>query len=341
MDLQKARETRRNTPGKQDEGTEGPLDTYGSSGHSNEFGQNDKNAHRKPAPTNNTNKRPQHKYPRRISPTPAARPSGAQPPSSKAMGIPRALDLSARDQKLLLVAKRHPPVTKRTLSELDLPCIMSNINLRMDANFDRDLHFKPDLDGDKGKRKRKEAADYWGALAAEIAIYNFNAACGTSVAAGETDGEQEFDPRLPVMFETLQDILKTLVPERDHASVVQNLEVSLLMQQIRRGVLDMVGVASWLATLLKTHCAPMRDEWADRMVKQISLALESQDALGVVNGLQTLFAILEAMKLVWHIARLFLENVTDKECRMWQITRSAHFEHSLSKILFPSYRSTS
>lgn len=307
MDLQKTKETRRNTPGKQDEGTERPLSAFGSNGRSNEYAQSDTNAHRKQAPTSNTNKRPQPKNPRRISPTPAARPSGVQPPSSKAIGIPRALNLSARDHKLLLAAKRHPPVTKRTLSELDLPCIMSNINLRMDANFDRDLHFKPDLDGEKGKRKRKEAADYWGALAAEITIYNFNAACKMGAAARKMDGEQEFEPRLPAMFETLQDILKTLVPERDHPSVMQNLEVSLLMQQVRKGVLDMVGVASWLATLLKTHCAPMRDEWADRMVKQISLALESQDALGVVGGLQTLFAILEAMKLVWHIARPFLE----------------------------------
>lgn len=304
MDLQRTKETRRNTPGKQEEGTEGPLNAYGSNGRSNDFTQNEATAHSKAAaPTGTTSKRPQHKNPRRISPTPAVRPSGVQPPSSKAMGIPKALQMSARDQKLLLVAKRHPPVTKRTLSELDLPCIMSNINLRMDANFDRDLHFKPDLDGEKGKRKRREAADYWSALAAEITIYNFYAAFGTDITnstAGERDSEQEFEPRLPVMFETLQDILKTLVPERDHPSVMQNLEVPLLMQQIRKGVLDMVGVASWLATLLKTHCAPMRDEWADRMVKQISSALESQDPVGVVNGLQTLFAILEAMKLVWH-----------------------------------------
>jgi hypothetical protein len=100
------------------------------------------------------------------------------------------------------------------------------------------------------------------------------------------------------MFETLQDVLKTLVPERDHPAVTQNLEVTLLMQQVRKGVLDMVGIASWLARLLKTHCAPMRDEWADRMVEQISSGSESQDSMEIVRGLQTLFAILEAMKLV-------------------------------------------
>lgn len=310
MDLQRAKETRREAPGKQEEGREGGLDTYGGSGRSNEFAQNDADTHSKPGPgpatttnqrSQTTTKLPLHRNnPRRISSPAAPRSTGASPPSSKATGIPGALGLSSRDQRLLLAAKRYPPVTKKTLSELDLPCIMSNINLRMDANFDRDLHFKPDLDGEKGKRKRKEAADYWDALAAEISVYSFYAAVGGTEAA-EKNGEQpeqQFEPRLPVMFETLQDILKTLVPERDHPDVMQHLEVSLLMQQIRKGVLDMVGVATWLAALLKTHCAPMRDEWADRMVKQISSALQAQDSRGIVTGLQTLFAILEAMKLV-------------------------------------------
>jgi hypothetical protein len=181
---------------------------------------------------------------------------------------------------------------------------MSNINLRMDANFDRDLHFKPDLDGEKGRRKRKDSADYWDSMTSEITIYNFQAAQPESTEAGDSSssprgsGKRTFEPRLPGMFETLQEVIKTLVPERDHPSVMQNLEVSLLMQQVRKGVLDMVALAGWLAALLKTHCAPMRDEWADRMVEQITDGSQSQDPKEIVNGLQTLFAILEAMKLV-------------------------------------------
>ncbi|KAK1143092.1 Protein SOSEKI 1 [Aspergillus melleus] len=215
------------------------------------------------------------------------------------MKIPEALNVGAKEQRLLVAAKRHPPVTKNTLSELDLPCIMSNINLRMDANFDRDLHFKPDLDGEKGRRKRKEATDYWEAMAVEITVYGYYAAHGEDNTSRDVpvDRRESFEPRLPAMFETLQEVLKTLVPERDHPSVMQNLEVALLMQQIQKGVLDMVGVARWLAALLKTHCAPMRDEWADTMVEQISSGSRSQNSTEVVSGLQTLFAILEAMKL--------------------------------------------
>ncbi|EAW25401.1 TCP11 family protein [Aspergillus fischeri NRRL 181] len=294
MDLQKTKEASRNAPGKEEEGTGCPLEAYNGSRHSIDSLETDSLDHRDATKHKNSGKDST-----RTDQPCSAMPPTLPPPSSEAMKIPKALELSAKQHKLLQEAKRYPPVTKRTLSELDLPCIMSNINLRMDANFDRDLHFKPDLDGEKGRRKRKEAGDYWEAMAAEIAIYAFcaNQTEDTTNDDQQDDLPQTFEPRLPAMFETLQDVLKTLVPERDHPAVTQNLEVALLMQQVRKGVLDMVGIANWLARLLKTHCAPMRDEWADRMVEQISSGSESQDSMEIVRGLQTLFAILEAMKL--------------------------------------------
>ncbi|EAU34552.1 conserved hypothetical protein [Aspergillus terreus NIH2624] len=307
MDLQKTKEARRDAPAKQEEGTEGPLNAYGGKAHSKDSPKNDSLDHRDANDSKTSTvvdrRRSSAKFTyddgaRRASIPSLPTASPASSPSSKTMDIPPALGLGQKEQKLLLSAKRYPPVTKSTLSELDLPCIMSNINLRMDANFDRDLHFKPDLDGEKGRRKRKEAADYWEAMAVEITIYAFGAAHQMgNITEGSSEPRQMFEPRLPAMFETLQDVLKTLVPERDHPSVMQNLEVALLMQQIQKGVLDMVGVAKWLAALLKTHCAPMRDEWADRMVTQITSGSQSQDSFEIVRGLQTLFAILEAMKL--------------------------------------------
>ncbi|KAJ5579164.1 hypothetical protein N7450_008031 [Penicillium hetheringtonii] len=306
MDLQGTKEAR-----TQEEGADGPLDAYGAgSGRSKEYHKSEGRDSRHETPANVhplRRRQPGFSYPhgaRSSAPsTKTSRPRDPSP-SPEAIDIPQNLGLSSRDQRQLRKANRHPPVTKKTLSELDLPCIMSNINLRMDANFDRDLHFKPDLEGEKGRRKRKEAADYWDSMASEIAIYAFQAA--QAAQSGETDdasstsresGKRTFEPRLPGMFETLQEVIKTLVPERDHPSVMQNLEVSLLMQQVRKGVLDMVALAEWLAALLKTHCAPMRDEWADKMVEQITEGFQSQDPKEIVNGLQTLFAILEAMKL--------------------------------------------
>lgn len=305
MDLQGTKEAR-----TQDEGADGPLEAYGASTRrSKEYHKNEgRDSHPHDNPTNIQPLRRQQspfayaaRGPQTASPAASAvaRPREPSPPSLEAMTIPNGLGLSSRDQRLLSRARRYPPVTKRTLSELDLPCIMGNINLRMDANFDRDLHFKPDLDGEKGKRKRKEAADYWDAMAVEIMIYSFRASHSDAGEVRWSGGTRRtFEPRLPAMFETLQDVIKSLVPECDLPSIAQNLEVPLLMQQIRKGVLDMVALATWLGALLKTHCAPMRDEWADRMVEQIAKGSRLQDPRQIIFGLQTLFAILEAMKLV-------------------------------------------
>ncbi|KAL4785721.1 T-complex protein 11-domain-containing protein [Aspergillus varians] len=313
MDLQKAKEARRGAPGKQDEGAECPLKPYNGNGHSKDSPKNDSLSHdpdtRNATESGTRGRRPQKDgfYPQNNTHQPSPAPSssssralqGGRSPSSKAITIPSALGLGPKERGVLVTANRYPPVTKGTLSELDLPCIMQNINLRMDANFDRDLHFQPDLGGEKGRKKMRDDRDYWDAMAAEISVYAFCASVGIDNKPEDCFDNEEpsFEPRLPGLFETLQEVLKTLVPERDHPNIMQNLEVALIMQQIQKGVLDMVGIAKWLAALLKTHCAPMRDALADSMVKQVSLGSQSQDAMEIVRGLHTLFSLLEAMKL--------------------------------------------
>lgn len=336
MEFRGTRKATRNAHSKTEEGSECPLDACGgataaaaAAGGDNTRAKdyldkksvnNRRNSHKTEDPLLGNKKNHRHSvtspkanaynhahgHGNKSSPPPTRNQPVSSQSSPKAVHIPAAMGLSNRECRILRTAREKPPVTRRSLSELDLPCIMTNINLRMDANFDSDLHFKPDLDGEKGKRKRTEAAGFWEAMAIEISIYGFCAAQGVDACGhgrrgdciGGDDCEQTFQPRLPSMFEALQDILRTLISERDHPSVLQNLEVPLLMQQVHKGVLDMVGLANWLAALLKTHCAPMRDEWADQMVEQISLGSRKQDSQEVVAGLQTLFAILEAMKLV-------------------------------------------
>lgn len=293
MDLHGTEEAR-----TQEEGAEGPLDTYGgASGRSNE--RRDSHSHDTPS-----NVRPH----RRRGPAAFEYPPGSgqtaviteriPTPSRQAITIPRALNLTARDERLARKARRNPPVTKKTLSELDLACIMSNINLRMDANFDRDLHFKPDLGGEKGQRKLKEGKEYWQAIATEIATYQYYKENPTEpMYSSEESPLRTFEPRLPAMFIALDDIIKTLVPERDHELVTENLDMTLLMQEIRHGQLDMVSLSEWIAKLLKTHCAPLRDGMADEMVKLVTGGQEEADPLLIAEGLKTLFALLETMKL--------------------------------------------
>ena len=99
------------------------------------------------------------------------------------------------------------------------------------------------------------------------------------------------------MFETIRDIIKTLVPERDQATVSERLDVAMIMQEISKGVFDLMSLAQWLAALLKAHCAPMRDEWIDQMVVATQKGVDEGCQKRIVLGLRQLFGILEAMKL--------------------------------------------
>ncbi|KAI1908571.1 Protein SOSEKI 1 [Ophidiomyces ophidiicola] len=220
-------------------------------------------------------------------------------PTTMGVPVPSRMSLDERSLQLLQSAERLPPVTKGTLSELDLDHILRNINLRVDVNFDRDLHFRP-VDGKKGQEKRRLAEGYWEAVALEISIYTY---MGSPEGRKDNDNSRTnepqayFEPRLPGMLETLKDVLWTLVPERDHMGIAENLDIPFIMQQVEKGVLDITGLFLWLAELLKSHCAPMRDQWADQMVNEIQGGFASMDMAKAVQGIKTLFCILEAMKL--------------------------------------------
>lgn len=196
-----------------------------------------------------------------------------------------------------MTAAKLPPVTRNTLRELDLNWIMHNINLHVDVNYDHDLHFMP-IQGPDGEQKRQDAKKYWLALAIEFRIYQHNLSdCPCQRIAVVTT---IFCPRLPIMFETLKELLETLVPDRDHPKIAENLDIPLLMQQVRKGILDIVRLSQWIAELLKSHCAPMRDEWADDMAAKIEDGYMKSDMDLIVDGLEKLFGFLEAMKLVRH-----------------------------------------
>ncbi|KAH7389565.1 T-complex protein 11-domain-containing protein [Phaeosphaeria sp. MPI-PUGE-AT-0046c] len=198
-------------------------------------------------------------------------------------------------------ASELPPITKLSLSELDIQHIITNVRLRHDVNFDRDLSFRPNLDGSKGQQKKKATTQYWRALEAELELYT-RLFQGTPTPKIQDDERwatlvSHAQRRIPTMFRTIQDVLKSLVPERDHARVDEHLDVSMLMQEIQRGICDLVRLAEWLAQLLKEHCAPMRDGIVDSMVAVIRAGVVEHSSTRIVDGLRELFGILETMKL--------------------------------------------
>lgn len=201
------------------------------------------------------------------------------------------------------VASLVPPITHESLGELDIARIINNPKLRHDVNFDRELHFRPNTDGSRGKIKQQTSRDYWDALTAELILYNQVGA--RLLQCDNLLGQEQFvrmmemaQKRMPGILETVKEVLKSLVPERDQARVNDRLDIPVIMQQISKGVFDLMDLAQWLSKLLKDHCAPMRDEWIDRMVEMTQQGVVEGSPHGIVEGMRELLSILESMKLV-------------------------------------------
>ena len=199
---------------------------------------------------------------------------------------------------LLQQATTMPPVTPETLRELDLQWIQNNINLRVDVHYDYDLHFMP-ISGQRGEEKRTEAQIFWRALEIEMRVHHHNCLGPCAKCSWKPAGTTvfTFNQRLPAMFSNLEALLLILVPNNEHRRVSDALDVNLLMQQIEKGVLDVVRLSRWLSDLLTTHCAPIRDEWAYEMTSKISEGVQQNDMSSMVAGLEKLFSFCEAMKL--------------------------------------------
>lgn len=185
----------------------------------------------------------------------------------------------------------EPPVTKTTLSELDVNKIIHNPKLRHDINFDPELHFRPNLDGEKGRRKQHKADQFWASLKKQLTLFVTDR--DTFVSTYGEDAQW----CLPRLLRAVKDIIQTLVPSRDRRHLSEGLNVDLLIQQFNRGVADLEKLASWLSSVLKLHCAPMRDEWVDEMYRELSNGNRTNDINELVKGMRSLLSVLEAMKL--------------------------------------------
>lgn len=169
--------------------------------------------------------------------------------------------------------------------------IIHNPKLRHDINFDPELHFRPNLDGEKGRKKQERANQFWKAMKEELSLFITDRP-GFYAKHGESD-----DWTLPSLLKAVKDIIQTLVPQRDRQFLDEGLNVELLMQQFHKGIADLEKLALWLSLVLKSHCAPMRDEWVDTMYTQLSHGNRDSDLDQLVTGMRSLLSVLEAMKL--------------------------------------------
>lgn len=182
-----------------------------------------------------------------------------------------------------------PPINLQCLKEIDLQEIVKNPQLRHDIIFDPLLQFRPNLDGERGVKKRQISDSYWNDIETELIIYMnqpslFNYHC----------------TRLVPLFDTLRDILLTIVPQREYQQIMNILDTGLNVQSlVKSGATwsNMNDLSTWLAQLFNHHCAPMRDSWVDKMKMKFDDAMEEQSMTKLIEGFKLIFQILEAMKL--------------------------------------------
>lgn len=220
----------------------------------------------------------------------------SQIPIQTSMGTFPARHLSKVDCKTLERAKLTPPVTADLLRELDLSRYRHNMKLRMDINFDPDLHFLP-ADGSKADDRRRENRDFWRATAIELKIRLglYEPACSNQTTC--SCPEIKLQPRLPLLFKELKRLLTHLMAPQEHEEIERYLDEKFLTQQLDHGVLNVTPLAFWMGDLIKRHCAPTRDSSADQATAKVVEGSSQQDLHELVHGIKDIFDVLELMKL--------------------------------------------
>lgn len=190
------------------------------------------------------------------------------------------------------VAPLLPPINLQSLKEIDLQEILKNPQLRHDILFDPQLQFRPNLDGERGRRKKTVIERYWVEIEHECKQF-FDAS--NSQTHGTTTPPKA--TRLRALFTTLREILLSLLPLKDRLPVNEIMDIDLIVQQLNYGLFDFVAMAKWLGDVFKSHCAPMRDSWVLDMIQKFQQAYDEGSVSKLVEGLRLIFLILEAMKL--------------------------------------------
>ncbi|TKY88377.1 hypothetical protein EX895_002729 [Sporisorium graminicola] len=261
----------------------------------------------------------------------------------------------------------HPPITRHTLRELDLFEILKNPQLRHDVVFDPNVQFRPNFDGERGRRKREAGERYWTAVVREIETgctctafshgqllpctckanlrLRRGGGTGTQEVATPLQQQSRIPSRIPLLVQELRTICLSILPsnypadnvvadteeagsastaEEDkgndttasdeatssrrkkatvaassatswaathHQLIAQTLDPHLISQQLQHGVLDVPALITFMGSILKLHCAPMRDEAIERMVDVVCVDRN------IGKGLRLCFEILELMKL--------------------------------------------
>lgn len=201
-------------------------------------------------------------------------------------------------------ASVQPPITKASLGELDSEHLFDNLLLRHDLNFDPKIQYRPTTHGLRGEIRMTEALEYWNAMGTELAGWFMDqgksCCCWTTLQSSSIDKRPTRTTlrRLPNMFETVREILKSLLPECEWSAIDARLDIDLLIQELDNGACDFIALSEWLGVLLRRYCSQEGSHLIDEMTTMIRSGVQDVNTGGILNGLMQIFTILEVMKLV-------------------------------------------
>ena len=202
-------------------------------------------------------------------------------------------------------ANLDPPVTKASLSELDIERFSLDPRLRHNVSIDRRVCFRPNIHKKVVEQKLARAAEYWNALVLEFAIYITRSRMQRGVIPTMESpwlsglSTVHLAPfRVLRMLHVIKEVSKSLISDTEWITIDLGLDEDLLLQELEKGVCDVHALIAWLGSLLKGSCSPMRDHEVDAMMSKVQKGAEAEDARVIVQGLADLFGVLETMKLV-------------------------------------------
>ena len=100
------------------------------------------------------------------------------------------------------------------------------------------------------------------------------------------------------MFESVCEILKSLLPNEEWPALDARLDADLLVQGLENDVYDFSALSDWLGALLRRFVLSERTHLVDSMTVKIRDGVRDMKAGVIVDGLAQVFGILEIMKLV-------------------------------------------
>ena len=211
------------------------------------------------------------------------------------------------DRPMVLQNAWTPPITAETLQELSVDQITSNIQLRHDLLFDRNLRFRPNFDGASGKAKQRKAERYWTRL--DRAFHH----------------ELHYDAFLPVLLGQIVEILELLhhrsssstsaitmdIPTPPIATISTDnsnndfswpyhvtmdtvhsmLSPDLILRELLNHTLDIEGKVEFLVSIFQPLC-PIEHK------PRIQLLVLYFQQRSYAKAFRQCFAILEAIQLV-------------------------------------------